>query len=173
MQLRQGLKLLAGLVLTAGLSSASMNTFAQGSATVLKPADMQKLLPATVFYRGQVASTQQRNSGGIKYPDGFYVLVSMVDTSGYSTGIAAKYQAYLIAEAPIEIGGHKLPAGAYGVGFVAGDKFIVTDLGAHDVLSVPYSNDPGLQRPTPLQILPDQGPGFRLYAGRKYVILTR
>src|ERR1035438_858654 len=39
---------------------------AQGSDSVLKPAEIQKLLPATVFYRGQTAPTQLRNSGGVK-----------------------------------------------------------------------------------------------------------
>ncbi len=173
MKLRQGFKFLACFVLTAAMSAASMSAFAQGSATILKPADMQKLLPATVFYRGQVASTQQRNSGGIKFADNFYVLASLVDTSGYSTGIAAKYQAYLITEVPIKIGGHSLAAGAYGLGFIAGDKFVVTDLGAHDVFTVSSANDAGLQRPMPLQIVADQSAGFRLYAGRKYVVLSR
>ena len=173
MQLRQGVRFLACFVLTAVMSAAPMSAFAQGNATVLKPADMQKLIPASVFYRGQVATTQQRNSGGIKFADGFYVLASLVDTSGYSTGIAAKYQAYLINEVPIKIGGHTLAAGAYGVGFIAGDKFVVTDLGAHDVFTVSSSNDAGLQRPTPLQIVADQGADFRLYAGRKYVVLNR
>jgi hypothetical protein len=155
------------------MSAASMSSFAQGSATVLKPADMQKLLPPSVFYRGQIATTQQRNSSGIKFADGFYVVASLVDTSGYSTGIAAKYQAYLITEVPIKIGGHSLAAGAYGIGFIANDKFIVTDLGAHDVFTVPSSNDAGLQRPMPLQILADKSAGFRLYAGRAYVTLAR
>lgn len=173
MQLRQGMKFLACLALTVAMSAASMSAFAQGSATVLKPADMQKLIPSSVFYRGQVATTQQRNSGGIKFADGFYVLASLVDTSGYSTGIAAKYQAYLITEVPIKIGGHSLAAGAYGIGFIAGDKFVVTDLGAHDVFTVASQNDAGLQRPTPLQITADQSAGFKLYAGRRYVVLSR
>lgn len=173
MQLRQCMKYLACFVLTAAMSAASMSSFAQGSATVLKPADMQKLLPPSVFYRGQIATTQQRNSSGIKFADGFYVVASLVDTSGYSTGIAAKYQAYLITEVPIKIGGHSLAAGAYGIGFIANDKFIVTDLGAHDVFTVPSSNDAGLQRPMPLQILADKSAGFRLYAGRAYVTLAR
>jgi len=173
MQLRRGLRFFACFVLTAAVSAASMSAFAQGSATVLKPADMQKLLPPSVFYRGQVATTQQRNSGGIKFADGFYVLTSLVDTSGYSTGIAAKYQAYLIAEVPIKIGGHSLAAGAYGIGFIADNKFVVTDLGAHDVFTVSSSNDTGLQRPVPLQITADSNAGFRLYAGRAYVVLSR
>jgi hypothetical protein len=173
MQLRRGLKFFACFVLTAALSAASMSAFAQGSATVLKPADMQKLLPPSVFYRGQVATTQQRNSGGIKFSDGFYVVTSLVDTSGYSTGIAAKYQAYLITEVPIKIGGESLAAGAYGIGFIANDKFVVTDIGAHDVFTVSSSKDSGMQRPTPLQIVADPSAGFRLYAGRSYVVLTR
>jgi hypothetical protein len=173
MQLRRGFEFLACFVLTAAMSAASMSAFAQGSATVLKPADMQKILPPSVFYRGQSATTQQRNSGGIKFADGFYVLASLVDTSGYSTGIAAKYQAYLITEVPIKVGGHSLGAGAYGIGFIAGDKFVVTDLGAHDVFTVASLNDSGLQRPTPLQIVADQSAGFRLYAGRRYVVLSR
>ncbi len=173
MQIRQGLKFLACFVLTAAMSAASMSVFAQGSATVLKPADMQKILPPSVFYRGQSATVQVRNSGGIKFADGFYVLASLVDTSGYSTGVAAKYQAYLIAEVPIKIGGHSLGAGAYGVGFIANDKFVVTDLGAHDVLTVSSSDDAGLKRPMPLQILADQSAGYRLYAGRKYVVISR
>lgn len=173
MKLRRGVTFFACLVLTAAVSAASMSAFAQGSATVLKAADMQKLMPATVFYRGQTATTQLRNSGGIKFADGFYVLSSLVDTSGYSTGVAAKYQAYLITEVPIKIGGHSLVAGAYGIGFIANDKFVVTDLGAHDVFIVSSLNDAELKRPMPLEFLADGANGFRLYAGRKYVTVTR
>lgn len=173
MQLRQRVKFFACLVLTAVMSAASMSALAQGSATVLKAADMQKLMPTTVFYRGQTATTQLRNSGGIKFADGYYVLASLVDTSGYSTGVAAKYQAYLIAEVPIKIGGHNLAAGAYGIGFIANDKFVVTDLGAHDVFTVSSSNDSEIKRPMPLEFLASGNAGYRLYAGRKYVTVTR
>jgi len=146
---------------------------AQGAGTVLKPADMQKLMPATVFYRGQTATTQMRNSGGVKFDDGYYVLAALVDTSGYSTGVASKYQAYFITEIPIKVGGRALPAGVYGVGFIADNKFVVTDVGAHNVMSVNSSTDEQLKRPVPLQVLPNPGGGFRLYAGRVYVVFSR
>ncbi len=116
---------------------------AQGGDTVLKPADTQKLLPASVFYKGQSATTQLRNSGGVKFSDGYFVLATLVDTSGYSTDIQAKYSAYFITEIPIKVGGSSLPAGVYGVGFIANDKFVVTDVGAHDVLTVSSSTDRG------------------------------
>jgi hypothetical protein len=144
----------------------------QGGATILKPEDTQKLLPASVFYCGQPATTQVRNSGGVKFADGHYVLTTLVDTTGYSDAVASKYQAYFIVEVPIKLGGKSLAAGIYGIGFV-GDKFLVTDVGAHDVLTVNTSEDAGLKRPMPLQIVADPAGGFRLYAQRRYVIFSR
>lgn len=146
---------------------------AQNAGKALKPADIEKMLPASVFYRGQSATTQLRNSGGIKFDDGFFVLATLVDTSGYSTGVAAKYQAYFITEVPIKIGGRDLPAGVYGVGFITGNKFVVTDIGAHDVFTVGSATDDGLKRPMPLQVTTDPASGFRLYSGRKYVVISR
>jgi len=145
----------------------------QGGATVLKPADVQKLLPASVFYRGQSATTQLRNSGGVKFADGYFVLATLVDTSGYSTGVQTKYSAYFIAEVPIKVGGQSLPAGAYGIGFVADNKFVVTDVGGHDLLTVDSADDAGLKRPTPLAVAADSSGGFRLYEGHKYVVFSR
>ena len=166
------MKMLGASSLAVAMLAAPAAMQAQGGDTILKPADMQKLVPAMVFYRGQSASTQLRNSGGVKFADGFYVLATMVDTSGYSSGVQAKYQAYFITEVPIKVGGENLAAGVYGVGFV-GDKFLVTDVGAHDVLTVVTGDDAGLKRPMPLQVVADPAGGFRLYAGRRYVSFSR
>jgi len=146
---------------------------AQGGDAILKPADMQKLLPAAVFYRGQSAPVQLRNSGGVKFADGYFVLATLVDTSGYSSGVAAKYQAYFIDEVPISIGGKKLAPGAYGVGFIDGNKFVVTDIGAHDVFTVDSTTDSAMKRPMPLQVIADPAHGYRLYSGRQYVVFER
>ena len=159
-------------VLALAVMASPMRSLAQGGDTVLKPADTQKLLPAGVYYKAQSAPTQLRNSAGIKFADGYYLLSTMVDTSGYSSDVAAKYQAYFITEVPLKFGSQTLPAGVYGVGFVA-DKFVITDVGAHDVFSVGSSTDEALKRPMPLQIMADPGGGFRLYAGRKFVKFTR
>jgi hypothetical protein len=160
-------------VLALAVIASPVRTLAQAGDTVLKSADTQKLLPAAVYYKAQTAPTQLRNSGGVKFADGYYLLATLVDTSGYSSDVAAKYQAYFITEIPIKIGGQNLPAGVYGVGFIGGDKFVVTDVGAHDVFSISSSTDEGLKRPTPLQVMADPTGGFRLYAGRKYVTFTR
>ncbi len=146
---------------------------AQGGGTVLNPPDMQKLLPAAVYYKGQSATTQLRNSGGVKFADGFFVLATLVDTSGYSTDIQAKYQAYFVTEVPIKIAGESLPAGVYGVGFIAGDKFVVTDVGAHDLLTVSSGNDDEIKRPTPMKVTTNPSGGFRLCEGRRFVVFSR
>ncbi len=128
-------RVLAGATMIAALCVTGLMAAQSGVNTVLKPADLEKLFPATVYYAGQSAPAQIRNSGGVKFGDGHYVLASLVDTSGYSTGVAAKYQGYLITEVPIKIEGKHLPAGAYGFGFLDGDRLLVTDLGGGDVLN--------------------------------------
>jgi hypothetical protein len=167
------LRMAAAGMMAVAMMAAPGAIRAQGSDTVLKPAEIQKLLPASVYYRGQLAPTQLRNSAGVKLADGLYVLATLVDTSGYATGVAAKYQAYFIAEVPLKVGGENLAAGVYGVGFIGDNKFVVTDVGGHDVLTVNAGEDAGLKRPMPLQIVVDPAGGFRLYAGRKYVIFSR
>src|SRR6202453_5361023 len=131
---------------------------ASSGATVLNAAEAGKVLPATVFFRGQAASVQARNSGGVKLPDGMLVLCALVDTSGYSTAVQQKYQAYFITEVTLEINGQTLKPGAYGVGFVEGNKFLVMDLGAHDLFTTSGTHDTELKRPTPLQVLDDTTP---------------
>jgi hypothetical protein len=161
-------------LLACALALVPARAPAQASGgTVLSATDVQKLLPASVWYAGQSAPTELRNSGGVKFADGHFVLATLVETSGYSTAIAAKYQAYFVAEVPLQIGGQNLPTGVYGVGFIAGNKFVVTDIGAGDVFTVPSTSDTALARPRPLLVVADPSGGFRLYAGRNYVTFTR
>jgi hypothetical protein len=165
--------LMAASLLVAGLAGVARSSRAQAAGdTVLTVAETTKLLPEKVYFKGQSATTQLRNSGGVKFADGMYVLATMVDTSGYSSDIAQKYQAYLIAEVPIKIEGHELPAGIYGVGFIAGDKFVVLDVGAHDLFTVTSHKDAGMKRPMPLKVTDGEG-GLRLYEGRNYVTFAR
>jgi hypothetical protein len=144
------------------------------SATILKPEDVAKLVPATVFFRGQVASVQARNAGGVKFSGDMFTVCALVDTSGYSTAVQQKYQAYFITEVPLAMGGQVLKPGAYGIGFVADNKFLVMDLGAHELFATTSARDVELKRPMPLQILPGAAPEeFRLYINRNYVAFSR
>ncbi len=146
---------------------------APAKESALKAAEVgNKLLPEKVFFRGQNAPVQARNSGGVRYADGFYVLVALVDNSGYSSGIREKYQAYFITEVPLEIGGQSLKPGAYGIGFLDADKFIVMDIGANDLFTTASKKDAELRHPVPLQVVATDG-AYRLYKGRDFVEFHR
>jgi hypothetical protein len=176
MKVRPSIFLLAAMLLAAvTFSFARPQSAAAGKDTILPAAEVgTKLLPEKVFFRGQIAPSQARNSGGVRYGDGFLVFAGLVDSSGYSTGIKEKYQAYLINEVSIEIGGQTLKPGAYGIGFVEGNKFIVMDIGAHDVLQATSAKDGDMKRPVPLQFTAGTGAGnYRLYHGRDYVEFKR
>ena len=142
---------------------------------VLKASDITAtLFPDHVYFKGQTAPSQLRNSGGVKFADGQYFLAAMVDTSGYTSGVREKYQAYLITDVPLQIGGQKLPAGAYGIGWIAGQKFVVQDLGSHDVFTVDSKHDADMKRPMPLQVAAGSSGGtYLLYGGRDSVEVKR
>ena len=146
-----------------------------GKESVLKAADITpKVFPERVFFRGQVAPAQSRNTGGVHFADDFYVLAGLVDSSGYSSAIREKYQGYLLSEVTLDIGGQSLKPGAYGFGFLNGGKFVVMDLGANDVLQGASQHDAEMKRPVPLQVVASAAAGtYRLYAGRVFVEFHR
>ncbi|WP_263350787.1 hypothetical protein [Acidicapsa acidisoli] len=161
------------VLIAVGVIGGTFGALAQaGGDAVLAAADATKLLPASVYFKGQSATTQLRNSGGVKFADGFFVLSALVDTSGYSSDVQQKYQAYFIAEVPIKIEGHDLAAGIYGVGFIPDNKFVVLDVGAHDLFTVSSHKDEEMKRPMPLKVTAEAG-GFRLYEGRNYITFAR
>jgi hypothetical protein len=179
MRFRTLVCLLSAILLAAAAVSLAQPQAPTNSAPVkeslLTAADVgNKLLPEKVFFRGQIAPVQARNTGGVRYADGLLVFAGLVDSSGYSTAIREKYQAYLINEVPIEIGGQTLKPGAYGIGFLEGNKFVVMDIGANDVLQAASAKDTEMKRPVPLQFTAASGVGnYRLYHGRDYVEFRR
>ena len=163
--------LAAGLAVPHGVAAAQTAHTAAMPDGVLTHEQTASLLPDKVFYRGQSATVQTRNSGGVQFPGGKLMLAAVVDTSGYSTAVAQSYQAYLITEVPLNVAGHNLVPGCYGFGFVAGDKMVVMDVGANVLFEVPTTKDAQLKRPNPLQIVPDTSAAqhYKLYMGRTYV----
>src|SRR5258706_5392279 len=147
------------------------NPPAAGKEVVLKAADISpKIFPERVFFRGQSAPVQFRNSGGVHFADDLYVLAGMVDSSGYSTAIKEKYQAYVLNEVTLEIGGQTLKPGAYGIGFINRGKIVVMDLCANERLPTSSQKKTEIKHPVPLQVVPSSTAAtYRLYAARDYV----
>jgi hypothetical protein len=165
-----------GFLPVASAQSAASSTSSSKTETapgVLDRTQATAILPKTVFYKGLSATVQGRNSAGIRFGNGDLVLVSLVDTSGYSSAVQQTYQAYLLNEVHLKIGDKVLPPGAYGFGFV-GDHIVVMDIAGNELLRASTTRDPQLARPDPLHIVADQAaPGhYRLYLGRNYVTLS-
>jgi hypothetical protein len=165
-----------GFLPVASAQSAASSTSSSKTETapgVLDRTQATAILPKTVFYKGLSATVQGRNSAGIRFGNGDLVLVSLVDTSGYSSAVQQTYQAYLLNEVHLKIGDKVLPPGAYGFGFV-GDHIVVMDIAGNELLRTSTTRDPQLTRPDPLHIVADEGtPGrYRLYLGRSYVTLS-
>jgi hypothetical protein len=153
---------LVAVLLTSGL--------AQKAAQHLLSADeLKNVVPAEFFFRGQKAPTQFRNSTGFQTADGKVTFAALVDTSGYSSAVQQKYQGLLITESRLNVGGSELAPGEYGFGFTA-DKFVVLNVASEDTLSTSYQTDAELKRAVPLKLVQD-GTGYKLYAGKKWVAL--
>jgi hypothetical protein len=154
---------MVGVVILAGFA------LGQGGGQILTGDEVKKIAPGTYYFAGQSAAVQERNTAGFKNSAGKVVLAGMVDTSGYSTAIAEKYQGFLITETKLSFDGATLDPGEYGFGFKDG-KFTVMNVAATDLFSIASKSDAELKHPVPLKIEKD-GTGYRMYSGRNYVVV--
>ncbi|MDQ3799145.1 MAG: hypothetical protein M3384_06830 [Acidobacteriota bacterium] len=162
------LLLLPLIVFASGFTAAVK---AQNSASVvLAGTELTTVVPTSFYFEGQSAPTQMRNAAAVRFGEKRHVIAGLVDTSGYSTEIAAKYQGFFITDSRIKVGGRELPTGAYGFGF-QGETFNIFDVGGNPVMSAAARNDKALSRPRPLTMTKN-GNEIRLYAGRVYVVIA-
>jgi hypothetical protein len=137
---------------------------------VLSVAETQKLVPPAVFFQGQTATTQLRNSAALRLDSGGLVIVALVDTGGYSSAVRERYQFYLLTDTTLQVGDKHVGPGAYGCGFLQDGAMVVMDLAGNDIFRTAIAKDADMTRPRPLQIQPGKSAGeFRLYIGRDYV----
>lgn len=144
---------------------------AQAWPKILEGDDLTRVVPSSFYFEGQSAPTQMRNTAAVQFGASRFAMAGLVDTSGYSSEVRAKYVGFLITDSPITVGGTRLPTGAYGFGFGAGGWMNVMDLGGRRVLSVRTRRDADFARPRPLMMMEARN-GVRLYAGREWVLLS-
>ncbi len=156
--------LLAALAVSAVAQSAS-------APVVVSGADLKKIVPEGYFFRGMSATVQMRNSAAVKYPDGFFVMAGLVDTSGYSSAIAAKYNGFFITEKKLAFGSQSLPPGQYGMGYTPEGKFHILNVAGDELLVSDLTVDDKIAHPVPLKMVVEVGQP-RLYLGKKYVTFT-
>jgi len=137
---------------------------------VLAGAELTRVVPSSFYFQGQSAPTQIRNSAAARFGTSRYVIVGMVDTSGYAADVRAKYEGFFITDSPITLNGSELAVGAYGFGFSNDGKLNILDLAGKELLSVSTTNDKSMKRPRPL-MMTKAGDAIRLYSGREYAVI--
>jgi hypothetical protein len=122
------------------------------------------------YLEGNAIPTQKRNTVILKGADGKRMVFGLLDTTGYSAEIQAKYAGFAILEKKAAIGGAAVGTGAYGLGVVKGTpaegpgKLVVYDVAGAKVGEVVAPWDAALAQPVPLQFT-----NGRLYLGRHWV----
>ena len=135
-------------------------------ATASAPAQAQQKLEGKAFdsavvkdfyLEGNAIPVQKRNTVVLKGADGKRMVFGLIDTTGYSAEIQAKYIGMIIVEAKTTVGGTALAPGAYGFGLKKPSppegpgQMLVYDVGGTKVAEVPAPYDKALAQPVPLQ----------------------
>ena len=149
----------------------SANAQTNPSFEVLADEALTKVVPTSFYFAGQSAQTQARNTAAAKIGKDRFVVVGLVDTSGYSTEISGKYEGFFITDSPVRIGNKTLGTGAYGFGFSANGNVNIFDLSSKQILSAATKSDGEMKRPRPLMMMND-AKGVRLYKGKNYVLIA-
>ena len=158
----------AALLLLLALPAVAL---AQSWPKILEGDELTRVVPSSFYFEGQSAPTQMRNAAAVQFGAQRFTMAGLVDTSGYSSEVQAKYVGFFITDSPITVGGARLATGAYGFGFAPGGWMHLMDVGGRRILSVRTRRDADLQRPRPLMMTQARN-GVRLYAGREWVLLS-
>jgi hypothetical protein len=162
---------LATLAVVVALSSLPLHVAAQDRPIVLTGAELTRVVPPGFYFQGQTAPTQMRNAAAARFGSKSYVIAGIVDTSGYSADIRARYEGFFITDSAITINGSRLGVGAYGFGSTNDGKLNILDLAGNEILSLSATKDNQLKRPRPLMMTEGRN-GIRLYLGKYYVSIV-
>jgi hypothetical protein len=155
------------IAIVLSLACLSLPALAQDEATVLAGTDLVRVVPPGFYFQGLSAPTQRRNSAAVRFGANRFVIIGLVDTSGYAADIREKYEGFFITDSPISLNGSDVGTGAYGFGFTKDGKLNILDLAGNQLLSVSTTKDNQLRRPRPLMIT-KSAKGIRIYRGRDY-----
>lgn len=171
---RTRVPMVLALAALSALALAGAVSARQRVPLVLEGEELTRVVPTGFYFEKQSAPTQMRNTSAVQWGRGErarYVIAGLVDTSGYSSEVRAKYQGFFINDTPVMIGGRMLPTGAYGFGFTSNGRIRIFDVSGRQVLVAPAAKDTRMQRPRPLMFTTEYG-DVRLYSGRDYAVIS-
>jgi hypothetical protein len=75
-------------------------------------------VPKDFYLEGNAIPTQKRNAVLVHLPSGARAVFALIDTTGYSANIIAKYVGMIITEGDVSVCGQKVTVGSYGFGWI-------------------------------------------------------
>ena len=135
-------------------------------------------MPKDFYLEGNAIPTAKRNAVLVHLPSGSRALFSLIETSGYSADIIAKYVGMIITEGDVSICGQKVSVGSYGFGWARPatgvdepGKFSLYNQAGGKVTECVTPRDANLKQPRPLQVVVGTAGTAKLYYGKHYVEL--
>jgi hypothetical protein len=149
---------------------------AQGRFQSVSGTEFVNAVPGDFYLEGNRIPVERRNSALLKNATGGRVVVGLIDTTGYSSQIKAKYVGFLITETSISFGGTTLGVGSYGLGLdrpaanSTGDAtFKIYNQAGQKLGEGPAKRDDSIKQPKPLGVATEVGKPTKILFG-KYVI---
>jgi hypothetical protein len=136
---------------------------------------LKQLLPATVFIDGENVPTQERNAAMVALPNGKVLLVSLIDTAGYSSAYQEKYSGVVLSQTGFTLGSKSFDPGEYAFGRKKdGDNvtLLLYNLGGDQLAQLTTEKQDNLRPIKPLQIVVADDGSARLYLGPYYLALA-
>jgi len=170
MSLRFSASFLAAIAL---LIPAAKPVAAQGRFEIVTGKPFDSALPKDFYLEGNAIPTQKRNAAMVHLPSGARAIFALIDTTGYSADIIAKYIGMIITEGDVSICGKKVTVGSYGFGWArpgtGEDKpgtFSLYNQAGAKLAECSTPRDASLKQPTPLKVVVNADGSARLYYGR-------
>jgi hypothetical protein len=168
------LRLFAPLFAAAALVvPAARNAAAQRPFEIVTGKAFDNAVPKDFYLEGNAIPTQKRNAVLVQLPLGARAVFALIDTTGYSANIIAKYVGMIITEGDFSLCGQKVTVGSYGFGWARpatgvdqpGTFSLYNQAGAKLAECV-TPRDANLKQPVPLKVVANPDGSARLYYGR-------
>ncbi len=161
------------------LTSLVLRAQPTGEGQLLTEENLNKLLPSSIFLDGENAPVQKRNAVGARMGNGRLLIVTLIDTSGYSSAYQEKYVGVLFTQGDLMFGKSEIKPGAYGLGrkksMVGAEEwhtFVLYDIGGNTIAEIPAEKDEKLRPVKPIQLSVGALQPARLYLGRYFVAIS-
>lgn len=169
---------LPGLAVAILLGCWAPSAWGQGQFELVTGKAFDSAVPKDFYLEGNAIPVAKRNTAMVHLPSGARALFGLIDTTGYSADIIAKYVGMVITEGDVTVCGHKVAVGSYGFGWARPatgvdepGKFSLYNQAGEKLAECTTPRDAKLKQPRPLQIVVEKNGTARLYDGRHWLEL--